>query len=377
MRANDVRFAVYDRLPHFSDRLVPEPSEWRFYTDACQQAMALSWRKDAHFLEQRAVIHLASSTANAVGTAGAGQGGFGLTLDQAVDFGGVTGVAQAVDLTYPLDTPRVVASATAGTISVAGTPWTVNQWVGKVAVILAGTGATPTGRAVVLSNTTSTLTLQTNLGTIPNATSVLGLFAAQTVADGTQGVVTDLARTRQTVGYATKLNAQGSAYLDLTTPLIATIGQAVPVPMMGAILGVQAWRPNGRQPVPIDMGAPDLRGQSIVGPAWTKTALGLFLLGESEVWAEFQNLEVFYQPIHPAITAWTDVLLLPDHARELVASIAGLAIHRRLRRLDPDLDPSGGTLAELQDDQATVLDRWNGVMSEAGVARVTFVQERF
>lgn len=67
-----------------------------------------------------------------------------------------------------------VASATGTTLSVAGTPWAANQWVGKIVKILTGTGAGQHRK--VNSNTTSQLTVDHSWAVTPDATSTFEIY---------------------------------------------------------------------------------------------------------------------------------------------------------------------------------------------------------
>jgi hypothetical protein len=67
----------------------------------------------------------------------------------------------------------VVSSATSNTLTVAGAPWSGNEWKNFILTITSGTGA---GQSVtVLSNTTNVLTIVGTFTTVPNNTSVFEL----------------------------------------------------------------------------------------------------------------------------------------------------------------------------------------------------------
>ena len=72
------------------------------------------------------------------------------------------------------------SSATATTLTDATRSWTANQWAGYQLRILAGTGAGQT--RTISSNTTNALTVSAAWAPTPNATSIYGIVAADTVS---------------------------------------------------------------------------------------------------------------------------------------------------------------------------------------------------
>lgn len=375
MLASSVLAAALDRVPFFTDRLVPAPTQLRLLTDAERALAVLAQANNAHYLEQRATIYLIPSADHAVGTAGLGTtGGFGVSESAVLELDGATGKAQSLDLSNPLDTYRAVASATINTVTVAGTPWTTDQWANKMAAILAGPGV---GRALIAGNDSNTLLLDSDLPAVPTTASLLGIFDPTPSVDSQDALVTSLSLVRQDVGYLTKLDATGAAYIDLTSPLTASYQQRVPLPVLGAVLGVQGWGPNDTRPTPITFLPADSRDRNFYGPAVVYTAGGLTLVGDAQAWSGYSSLDVFYQPIPPEITATSQTMLMPEPAKEALASGLALMFARRLVRADPNMDSDGSLLLDMRDDATTAQAVFLTQVKGTGVARATSIVEAF
>jgi hypothetical protein len=94
-------------------------------------------------------------------------------------------------------TTLVASAATSSTISVAGTPWTTNQWVGRTVTVLRdylgipGAPKIPDQTARVLSNTANTITIVGAWGTTPAVGASfrvgVGRFEVYTAAPGSVG----------------------------------------------------------------------------------------------------------------------------------------------------------------------------------------------
>lgn len=84
----------------------------------------------------------------------------------------------------------------AATLTVAGTPWTANEWRGCTVALTVGTGANaPTRHRLIPTNTNNTLTITPNWDTIPNGTEFVILGSdkwTEATGHGMTGRVTDI-----------------------------------------------------------------------------------------------------------------------------------------------------------------------------------------
>lgn len=366
LRASDLERAMRTRLPGYDPNLVPRPALFELLSEAEAEIVAQAQSRNAHYLSQRLTVFLARSTGNDVGTAAPASGaGFPLTSAAAVDLWEPAGLVQAIDLSTPLVTPFVISGQTGTTLTKSGAGWTTNQFAGKVAVVLSGPGAGPTGRRRIVSNTSDTLTVSATLSPLTVAgSSLIGIYAGTAVL-GVDGVVTGSDVVTERVSYVTKLDATGTAYLDLETPLVARWSAGIPLPSMGSVLNVEAWPTDGDRSVQLDPVAPDALGYRLRGPAYTVKGGALFLVGLPTALDRLDNLEVTYQPIPPMVTSLTQTLLVPEAARFALATAFALSVGQRLLRLDPARDPGAVIVRDLRDDAdrklSTFLDQVVGV----------------
>lgn len=376
LRATDLMLAMQDRVPFYSPGLVPLSTTLRLLSTAERGVCRAAHRTRPRYLSQELQIYLRRVADNAVGAAGAGVGAFARDDAGGLAYGGVTGAVSGFDLSAPLIAPVVVTGVAGTTLTVLGSPFTANQWDGQLAVIVAGPGTGPTGTALITTTSTGSLLLAAAIPGVVAGKSVLGIFAPNATVSPTDRAVVNATMQRTVSAYLTKLDATGTAYLDLADPLIANATVGVPLPPMGLALKLEAWKKGDLRAADLQWVEPALRGSNIRGPVWTIDGGKLYLLGESSVWDDFQNLVLVYQPIPPELTSPSQVLLMPEPARDAVASDFAVMIAMRVLRITPAVD-SGGVLGGLQSDAATELQDFLSQIQGAGAARRRQTTERF
>lgn len=366
----DVLNAARDRHPYFARPRVPDAVFARFFTDHQRTLLSKATQLDPTYLLQSVSIAFAVSTANAIGTVGAGTGGL---LPGSVTNGVVSateaplGDALTVDTTNAVQLvgPTAVTSATATTLS-ASAAWSTNAYVGDIVEIVAGTGQGQV-RSIV-SNTANQLTVAA-WATVPDTTSVFRIVTTVLTDSETLDVVTSFPLTTTRQGFAVKLNASGAPYLDLTTPLIATVDASLTLPAMKRLVGGTVWITRN--------GVPTSEPLTIVGYQNRMRALGryvavvagqtLTLQGAQTHWSDVTSIELKYVPEPPAFTALTDYFLLPDSARPAVVARGAYMAGVRINGL-PDLPEIN--VAQLAADASEAETMWLKEVSGATKSRV-------
>lgn len=336
----DVVTAARDRHPYFAKPNVPDAVFARFLTDHQRVLLSKAVQRDASFLTQSLSLAFSVSSANAIGVAGAGTGAFpgavsstgALSVDAAP-----MGDALTVDTTNAsvLVAPTVVQSATSTTLTGTSVSWGPNAYAGDLVEITDGTGAGQV-RSIV-SNTSSQLTVAA-WATVPDMTSLFRILTTVLADDGTMGVVTNFPLTTTRQGFAVKVNASGTPYLDLTTPLVATVDASLTLPAMKRLVGGTVWSTqNGTlTPCPLTLVGYQNRMRPLGRYVAVADGTSLTLQGSQTHWADVQSIELKYVPEPPAFTALTDVFLLPDGARPAVVAASALMAGQRVAAL-PDM----------------------------------------
>lgn len=320
--------------PAFSRYMVPDLALANFATREQQRLMSLAIMRDRSYLTQSLSIafDLTNADVDAPGTAGSGTTGGvpGLAGSSLAAVQATTGALATVvgGTVFVSDTAVTAASAT--TLTGLAVSWVVNAYVNAVVFIVAGKGANTAPRSVA-SNTSTVLTVSASWEITPDATSVFRVVAPVQAIDGTMAGVTDLPAVNTNRGYLVKLNAQGVAYLDYTTPLVAHVSRGIPLPSCHAMLGgtvrySTAAGANGAT-AQTDYNATKL---TLVSEAMRYTpprrlaayvrGSQLFLCGNRMEWQSVESIELLYVPVPPSFTARTDLFLLPDTALPCLAA---------------------------------------------------------
>lgn len=306
-----------------------------------QRALALAaTRLNKTYLAQSLTIQFAFNSANLFATAGAGTTG-GQPVDDALDLvDGPAGLAPSYDLDNAVVAygPFVATSATASTLTKTGAARTVNGDANRYVWIVEGLGAGPESLRRIASNTATVWTLSQAFAVIPDGTSVIQIVSVTEVVDDRHGVVTGLPAYQKSVSYLVKLDASGTAYLDLSTPLVAQFNTGIPLPpfdkILGAVCVLNGVNPAVAATVPQNSGPYEKRFTLIhydnrnEPPRWPSGyVLGteLFLIGQSQDWQTINNLDLRYVPIPPMFpadgTQLASYFLLPDTAFDALVGI--------------------------------------------------------
>jgi hypothetical protein len=359
--------AARDRSPWFFRTRAPDAIVARHLSDVQNELIGAAVRRDPQYLAQTANIVLNLDGASAPGVAGAGTtGGVPGVVDSLGNFATTQGTAGAlVEANVTSATGagvyvsgRTVSSATLTTITSTGANRAVNQDVGRVVVLTAGTGLGE--RREVLSNTIDTWTISTGSDNqqwvnSPDTTTLFDVVAPAYGADDAMTVFTAVPSTTSSTGYLVKVSAQGVPFIDFTHPLVATMDAGVPLPAMQFPLDGTVWYNDGSSE-PLHICAADQRFNPPRTPAVYVLGQSLYLTGQSnDGWQDVASIALRYTPIAPAFTALTDTFLLPDHARPaLIAKAAAfMAVHVSALP-DVKMDPSPH-LADSQRAETTFL----------------------
>lgn len=326
--------AARDRHPAFHRTRVSNAIFARLLSTYQSELIGRAFQRDRTFLAQQLSVVFSVSDSNAIGSRGAGTGIFPVEVatDGTVSRSEAT-VGTADELALDADGTIAVAecvpnSSTTTSATKTGAAWTVNQFAGTVFEVTAGAGAGQ--RRYVASNTVDTLTWTDALTTALDTTSLVRVMQIATSASDEMGVVSAFPMTTNRLGYAVKLDASGIAYLDLTSPLVASVDQGVQLPPMKHLIGGTVRRasdPSNVDPDPFTLTTYQQRFQR-AGTWFSGYLLNgrLYFLGDQQDWADVASVDFRYVPEPPAFTALTDYVLLPDSAASpMVAHLAYMA----------------------------------------------------
>lgn len=348
--------AARDRNPHFTRQNVPHAVVARYLTGLQRRLISKITDVNAELVAQQASVLFDLSTANAVGTVGAGTSGglpvslvAGLPVEQELPAGAA--LAMDFDGAQVLYPQTVLTGATALTLTRAAAGWVVNAYAGKYVWISDGPGIGQ--RREIVSNTATVLTLSQAFDTIPTANvSLFEIVNALAAIPEDLGVVTALPADSTRIGYLVRLNANGVPYIDLAKPLVAKFGVGVDLPPAEFFIGGAVRFVGG------DEAELELRRYS---QRWTLGVSGygayimggkLFLIGEMSVWGDVASIDLRYVPIAPALTALTDYFLLDDTAYDALVCRSAQLMGARVNGL-PDV---GKVDVSALADEATVAE---------------------
>ena len=369
--------AARDRHPAFHKSRVSDAIFARLLTAYQSELIGRAMQRNRVFLAQQMSIVLAPNGSNAIGTRGAGVGQFPVTVatDGTVSQSDAT-VGAADELVLDDGTTTVSAfvpsSSTTTTAVKTGAGWTTNAYAGQVVEVTTGTGAGQ--RRYVASNTSDTLTWTDALTTALDASSVIRVVSVATSTSEEVGVVTAFPLTTSRYGYTVKLDSAGTAYLDLTSPVVATVDQGIPLPTMKHLIGGTVRfveDPNNEDPRPFTLITYANRFHT-AGSWWSGYVLNntLYLTGTQDDWADIASIDLRYVPEPPSFTRLTDYVLLPDYSQPaLVAHLTYMA-GLRVAGLEglPPLDL--GALATAKSQAETAFLQTVSAQPRATVSRI-------
>lgn len=318
---SDILTAIRDTSASFSKRNVTDGTLARFLTGEQRRLISRALVRDKQYLAQQCSIVFDVDSANAPGTAGAGTTG---GVPGQITSGETLAVVQspvgsAVEIDSDDDdaeilvSASVVASATSTTLTKTAAGWTVDAYANQYVRITAGTGEGQ--QREITSNTSDTLTVGTAWETTPDTTSIFEIVDPVIEVDEDVNVITAIPAERTKVGYLVKLNAQGVAYLDLSTPLVATYDVGIPLPSHHYLLPDATVRYGSTESSEIlSLVSYAHRLRCPVYPAAYVLNQELYLCGDATAWSGATSIDLRYVPIAPAFTARTDFFLLPDSA---------------------------------------------------------------
>lgn len=328
--------AARDRHPAFHKSRVPNAVVARFLTGYQRRLISQASDINAEAFAQQASVMFDLAPENALGTAGAGVGGApaGLVSGLPVAEGLPAGAAIEVDAESGviLQSPAVVTSATATTLTRAGAGWTVNLFANRYVLITAGPGMGQMRQ--VLSNTADTLTISTGgdneqWATVPTTESMFTVVDAPLVLTQEAGAITAMPALAERSAYLVRLTAGGMPYVDLARPLVARFDVGIDLPPHEYILGGTVRDAAGTGTASLYITRyPFRETDAAVFAAYLMDAK-LFLLGDRSTWQGIASIDLRYVPIAPALTALTDYFLLGDGAYD--ALVARAAAHMAVR----------------------------------------------
>lgn len=336
--------------PAYADpQMVPARTLVDAAGDLQRRLAVMATQRYSGYLAQQLPIYLRLESANQPATVAAGTTGGLPSVNGSVtpDFA-TAGVAPFYDLSLAVTVlgdfvpTSVSVGVTDTVITLSTASRTIDADIGLGLILVQGPGAAPDAIRVVSDNTATTWTVP-NYRQSPDTTTVIRLVQLPGItADGTSSAFVATPGVRDQAGYLVKIASDGTPYLDLTMPLVATLRQGVPLPPHDRLLGLAAvtkpstWSGDadpitfptvgqaGFLPVPLYHGQrSDIQGWG----AWVE-GNQLHLGGPSAAWVGIRNLVLRYVPIPPLFTVsrtvMDDAFLLPDTAYSVV--LAGLTV---------------------------------------------------
>lgn len=324
--------AARDRHPAFHRSRVTDAVLARALSEYQRQLMSRALRRDRAFLAQQASIIFTAQSLT-----GAGVGGFPAevandgTVSRAED---VTGFAEQAntDGGVVLVSEFVPSSFTTTSVTKTAAGWTVNAFTNAYLEVTAGKGV---GQLrVITTNTATVLNWTTPLTSALDATSVVRVVSVATSVPGDVSVITSNPAEAQRVGYLIKLDATGTAFIDLTDPLTAKFSSGIPLPptrhLLGGTVRDQAGTVIGEICLTTYAERFDAAG---FYPVYLLNR-EVYLVGQSTDWNGVGAIDLRYVPDTPQFTALTDYFLLPQHAEPALVAHAAYVAGARVQGLD-------------------------------------------
>lgn len=365
----EVITSVRNRSPLFhKSRGTPDKVLGDLLRDIQNELIGKAVLRDKQFLSQTATIVLNLNSGDVPATVGAGSN---TGLPGAVSSSGVITTVRAmagrlvqIGLTAEDGATVAVAagpvtSATTTSVTRAGQDRTIDGDIDKVLVILAGAGS---GQArYILANTADTWTISNGddgleWTEVPDETSLVQVVIPAYVADGSAGAVNQLPATRERPGYLVRIAADGTAFLDPSTPLVATIEDGVALPSGAAVLSGEVWNTEGKR-APLAVLTTGQRSRDDWDDedachAITVRNSTVYLVGTADAWNNIASLSLEYSPVAPEFTALTDAFLLPDSAKQALVAKGAAKLARRTAETGLKLDVKSydGEAADAEND---------------------------
>lgn len=337
-----------DRHPAFHRTRVSDAIFARLLSQYQSELIGRAMQRDRTFLAQQASVVFALDDSNAIGVRGAGVGGYPVTVasDGTVSLAeGTIGDAKELDLATGtvVVSAFVPSSSTTTSVTKTGAGWTTDAYVNDYLEVTDGAGATQ--RRVITGNTSDTLSWADALTTALDTTSLVRVVSQATSVPQDFGAVAAFPLVSSRVGYLTKLDANGTAYLDLTSPLVGTVDQGIPLPAaIKHLIGGTVWMADDATkttPKPLRLVTYHARMQRTT--QWYAAYVlnrTLYVVGDATDWNTVASIDLRYVPEPPTFTALTDYLLLPDNAAPAMIAHAAYVAGLRVQGLEgiPPLD---------------------------------------
>lgn len=328
----------------------------RYQRELVQRALMY----DETYLAQTMSIALQLDAANAAGTAGAGTTG-GVPADVTQSSLSIHEGPAGALITYDWDNAVelvadfVPVTVTSTTVKKTSAGWTVNAYANKWVDVTAGPGLLE--RRLITSNTADTLTLSQAFTSIPTAlVSTVRVVNVNAVVSTTASVVTSLPTLKNNQGYLVKLDATGTPYVDLSTPVLLRIEEGIPLPPHYRVLGGTVRYTNEDRIVDLlAIGTYATRGQETEWPSGSMLNGQLYLSGISQDWLTVSSIDVRYVPIPSLFTARTEYFLVPDNAVNVLVAQAIPILLARVSAFGVQADPTPW-LAEKQNSEQSFMD---------------------
>ncbi len=333
--------------PAFGSDTVPNRVLGEALGSAQRSLAMLGYQRRPTFLSQTFAVAFALNSANQTGQAGAGTDG---GLPSLPDSSGVLGLAEqnaGIAPVYDLSdvtvlaAPRVITVVTDNgndttTLTFQGSPgWTVDEFLGELLWIVDGPGCGTFSLREILSNTADTITVDGTYDQLPAANeSVAQVIVTPDQSSTELGVVTGLPAVTTTSGYLVKLDAQGNAYLDLASPVVAQVEAGIPLPQMVKILGITCvWVGDASNTDVLTPAVTSFRTKCALlpyamrhspapFPSCYQLGNSLYLRGYTADWSGVQSLDIRYAPVPPMFStganALSEYFLLPDFASSVL-----------------------------------------------------------
>lgn len=339
---SDVIAAVRLAHPAYTRDVVPDRALGDGLGRAQRQLAQAATRVNATYLSQSMTIAFALTQSNAPGLVGAGTtGGLPATLTggAVTTVEAYTGSLMSYDFTQATLAygPFAPTSATTLTVTKTGAARTVNGDANRYVWIVDGTGSGPDSIRRIASNTATVWTVSQAFSVTPDTTSVIEIVDLPVELDQQHGVVTGLPAYAKDSAYLVKLDANGSPYLDLSTPLVTKLTTGVTLPPFDRIIGGTVMLSTTTS---VNAGVTSFslspyewpfalvhyegRHSPARWPSGYLLGSTLYFLGTGPDWAGVQNLDLRFVPIPPLFpvdsTALGTYFLLPDTAFEALAT---------------------------------------------------------
>jgi len=377
LRAREIISAARFAHPAFDRALAPTSVCAQLLSEGQRRLMLLAHQRNPSYGVQRWTIRLLPD--QNIAQVGAG-----------LDFGApiVTGstslsaesrnVGSAVTVDADVSTyvpPRAVVSATLGTLTDTTQSWTVDRFIAERVRIVFGTGAGQLRS--IASNTADTLTLTEDWAVLPDATSVYTVEQNLSEVGGEFGVqLAEFPALVERQGFLVKLDAAGSPYIDLATPITVTGFVGIPMPPASFVdHGIVRFLDSAQVPDHVEpFILTNLSQQKALPAAYCGAVVNgsLQLFGPIQRWWQVVSIELPYLPIPPAVQAENDLLTLREDATEALVAQVVLGLCRRAKIMGRAGADGINDVQQRANDQETI---WLDTVAGRGRAKKLTIRE--